>query len=153
MKNFRLPTPLMDRWAGLPEVLQQLIVSQLIVGNDLGARLLPLVAILDRCRNQMVQGHLDNLNKLRQPPFQISAEEILGGMTKLLVPSGNLQPHHMQVLGAALASGALPGLKYLGLSRNQISDNCMKVFADAVSKGGLASLKRQGVETGRANER
>ena len=125
-------------WAWLPEELLQRIAHQLIAGES--ATELRVVARLDRRSCAIAQVHLDHMKALLQPPFSLKARDILGGMSNLNMNCSNIQSHHVQLLGAAVASGALPALKELHLFNNEMGDAGITAFADAVSKGALAQL-------------
>ena len=126
-------------WAWLPEELLQRIAHGLIAGKS--ASELRIVAKLDRRSCAIAQVHLDNMKALLEPPFSLTARNILGGMSVLFMNRRNIQSHHVQLLGAAVASGALSALKELKLYTNQIGDTGLSSLVNAVSNGALASLK------------
>ena len=66
--------------------------------------------------------------------FSQYARKILSNPDDLPLDSRHLQDHHLQLLGTALTSGALPALEKLYLYNNQIGDVGISALADAVSK-------------------
>ena len=125
-------------WAWLPEELLQRIADQLIAGES--ATELRVVAGLDRRSCAIAQVHLDNMKALLQPPFSLTARDILGGMSNLNMNCSNIQSHHVQLLGAAVASGALPNLTKLFVHDDQAGDVGMAALADALGKASLTRL-------------
>ena len=82
------------------------------------------------------------IQRLATPPFGLSYSQIFHSAWINLGVCA-LEDHHLRVLSAAIASGALPSVTHLGLYQNSISDVGIAALARAVtpmSEGGGGAM-------------
>jgi len=126
-------------WSWLPDELLERIV-QLVAQR--APRSLAILALLDQPSRTLAAARLACIKPLLTAPFRLAVEQIFSGTGTLYLHDHALRSEHMEVLGNALVSGALPQLKDLMLSENSIGDAGLSTLADMVSKRALASLKQ-----------
>ena len=124
-------------WSWLPDELLQRIV-QLVAERAPTA--LAIFVLLDQRSRALAAVRLARMKPLLIAPFRLTVQRIFNGSRTLDFSGRAFRSEHVEVLGLALVSGALPQLKDLWLSENSIGDVGLSALADMVSKGTLASL-------------
>ena len=124
-------------WSWLPDELLQRIV-QLVA--ERAPRALAIFALLDQRSRASAAVRLARMKPLLTAPFRLTVQRIFNGSGTLDFSGRAFRSEHVEVLGLALVSGALPQLKDLWLSENSIGDVGLSALADVVSKGALDHL-------------
>ena len=124
-------------WSWLPDELLQHL-EQLVAEH--APRALATFALLEQRSRALAAARLSRIKPLLAEPFCLTAEEIFCLPGTLYLAYKGLRSEHVEVLGAALVSGALPNLTVLYLQANQIGDAGLSSLADAVSSGALDKL-------------
>ena len=122
----------------LPEELLQRIV-QLVAQR--APRSLAILALLDQHSRTLAAARLACMKPLLTAPFKLTAGHIFTSSSSLVLFARQLGSKHMEVLGNALVSGALPALEKLGLASNQIGDAGISSLAVALGKGALDKIQ------------
>jgi hypothetical protein len=122
-------------WSWLPDELLQRIV-QLVA--ERAPRALAMFVLLDQRSRALAAVRLARMKPLLTAPFRLTVQRIFNGSGTLDFSGRAFRSEHVEVLGLALVSGALPQLKHLWLSENSIGDVGLSALADMVSKGALA---------------
>ena len=126
-------------WSWLPDELLQRIV-QLVA--ERAPRKLAMIVLLDQRSRALAAVRLARMKPLLTAPFRLTVQRIFNGSGTLDFSGRAFRSEHVEVLGLALVSGALPQLKDLWLSENSIGDVGLSALADVVSKGALPQLNR-----------
>ena len=125
-------------WSWLPEELLQRIV-QLVA--ERAPRVLAIFALIDQRSCALAAARLARMKPLLTAPFRLTVQHIFSGSGTLNLTGRELRSEHMEVLGAALVSGALAQLTSLDLEQNSIGDAGMSTLASACASGALDQLQ------------
>ena len=126
----------------LPEELLQRIV-QLVAQR--APRSLAILALLDQHSRTLAAARLACMKPLLAAPFKLTAGHIFTSSSSLVLLARQLGSKHMEVLGNALVSGALPKLVEIRLGFNEIGDTGMSALASACASGALPALEKLGL--------
>ena len=124
-------------WSALPDDVVQHLEEAVA---EHAPRTLAIFARLNKRCHELAAARLARVKPLLEPPFHLTAWQIFCGVWDL--NTRKLRAEHVEVLVAALVSGAMEKLEILDLSSNQIGDVGMQALAGAVSSGALPQLKQ-----------
>ena len=124
-------------WSWLPDELLQRIV-QLVAERAPTA--LAIFVLLDQRSRALAAVRLARMKPLLMAPFRLTVQRIFNGSRTLDFSGRAFRSEHVEVLGLALVSGALPQLNRLVLSENAIGDIGISALASACASGALDHL-------------
>jgi hypothetical protein len=124
-------------WSWLPDELLQRIV-QLVAEH--APRALAIFALLDQRSRALAAARLACMKSLLTAPFSLTVQSIFSGSGRLDLSGQALHSVHMELLAAALISGALASCQELNLNSNHIGDIGISALAEALGKGALDHL-------------